>query len=63
MILMAAGEAQNFIAYGFAPASLVAPLGCVAVLINAVVAVCCLHEKFTLSCFVGMVIIVVSETK
>ncbi len=32
MILMGVGELGNFAAYGFAPASLIAPLGCVSVI-------------------------------
>uniref|UniRef100_A0A3B4BH31 Uncharacterized protein n=1 Tax=Periophthalmus magnuspinnatus TaxID=409849 RepID=A0A3B4BH31_9GOBI len=34
VILMGVGELGNFAAYGFAPASLIAPLGCVSVLAN-----------------------------
>lgn len=32
MTLMGVGELGNFAAYGFAPASLIAPLGCVSVI-------------------------------
>ena len=32
MALMGVGELGNFAAYGFAPASLIAPLGCVSVI-------------------------------
>lgn len=32
MLLMGVGELGNFAAYGFAPASLIAPLGCVSVI-------------------------------
>lgn len=32
VILMGVGELGNFAAYGFAPASLIAPLGCVSVI-------------------------------
>lgn len=32
MVLMGIGELGNFAAYGFAPASLIAPLGCVSVI-------------------------------
>lgn len=45
LILMGIGEIGNFTAYGFAPASLVAPLGTTAVIANAVIAVMFLKEK------------------
>lgn len=32
LVLMGVGELGNFAAYGFAPASLIAPLGCVSVI-------------------------------
>jgi len=32
VVLMGVGELGNFAAYGFAPASLIAPLGCVSVI-------------------------------
>ncbi|KAK0521674.1 hypothetical protein OC835_006811 [Tilletia horrida] len=44
--LMTLGEAGNFISYGFAPASLVAPLGAVALLSNVIIAPILLHERF-----------------
>ena len=37
-LLMTLGESGNFLSYGFAPASLVSPLGAVSLLSNAVVA-------------------------
>lgn len=46
MILMALGEMGNFGAYFFAPASLVAPLGTVTVVSNALIAPLCLGEAF-----------------
>ncbi|KAE8270102.1 hypothetical protein A4X09_0g2221 [Tilletia walkeri] len=46
--LMTLGEAGNFISYGFAPASLVAPLGAVALLSNVIIAPILLHERFRL---------------
>ena len=39
IILMVFGECGNFIAYGFAPASVVAPLGSIAVIANGAIAV------------------------
>ncbi|KAL9932507.1 hypothetical protein V8E36_008624 [Tilletia maclaganii] len=44
--LMTLGEAGNFISYGFAPASLVAPLGAVALLSNVIIAPILLKERF-----------------
>jgi ABC-type Zn2+ transport system substrate-binding protein/surface adhesin len=46
MVLMALGEMGNFGAYFFAPASLVAPLGTVTVVSNAIIAPLCLGETF-----------------
>lgn len=43
--LMALGEVGNFSAYGFAPASLVAPLGTATVVANMFIAVIALKEK------------------
>lgn len=46
LILMTVGEAGNFLAYGFAPASIVSPLGVVALISNCVIAPFMLKEKF-----------------
>lgn len=56
IILMIAGEAGNFIAYGFAPASIVSPLGVVALVSNCIIAPCLLHERFRQRDFWGVVI-------
>ena len=40
------GELGNMFAYGFAPVSLVAPVGSVGVFVNEVIAVTCLGEPF-----------------
>ncbi|KAL8584665.1 hypothetical protein ACOMHN_002394 [Nucella lapillus] len=45
LVLMALGEAGNFTAYGFAPASLVAPLGTTTVIANLFLAAIFLKEK------------------
>lgn len=45
LALMVLGEIGNFSAYGFAPASLVAPLGSTTVIANMILAVIFLHEK------------------
>lgn len=54
--LMAIGEMGNFLAYGFAPASIVAPLGVVALVSNCVIAPIVLHERFRTRDFLGVVI-------
>merc|ERR1711962_628844 len=45
LLLMAGGEVGNFAAYGFAPASLVAPIGTSAVVANAILAFIFLKER------------------
>lgn len=44
--MMTVGEAGNFLAYGFAPASIVSPLGVVALVSNCLIAPLLLHERF-----------------
>ncbi|PKX96954.1 DUF803 domain membrane protein [Aspergillus novofumigatus IBT 16806] len=46
IVLMCLGEIGNFMAYGFAPASIVSPLGVVALISNCVIAPIMLKEKF-----------------
>lgn len=46
IILMTVGEAGNFLAYGFAPASIVSPLGVVALISNCIIAPFMLKEPF-----------------
>ncbi|CAG8088514.1 unnamed protein product [Penicillium nalgiovense] len=46
IVLMVVGEMGNFMAYGFAPASIVSPLGIVALISNCIIAPCLLKEKF-----------------
>jgi drug/metabolite transporter (DMT)-like permease len=46
IILMTTGEAGNFLAYGFAPASIVSPLGVVALISNCIIAPILLKERF-----------------
>lgn len=55
---MIVGEAGNFIAYGFAPASIVSPLGVVALVSNCIIAPCLLHERFRQRDFWGVVVAV-----
>jgi hypothetical protein len=58
IILMTVGEAGNFLAYGFAPASIVSPLGVVALISNCVIAPIMLKERFRLRDFCGVVVAV-----
>ena len=58
IVLMTVGEAGNFLAYGFAPASIVSPLGVVALISNCVIAPIMLKETFRLRDFWGVVIAV-----
>lgn len=53
VILMGVGELGNFAAYGFAPASLIAPLGCVSVIASAVISVVFLKETVRASDILG----------
>lgn len=58
IILMIVGEAGNFLAYGFAPASIVSPLGVVALVSNCIIAPCLLKEHFRQRDFWGVVVAV-----
>ncbi|TSK20266.1 NIPA-like protein 2 [Bagarius yarrelli] len=53
---MGLGELGNFAAYGFAPASLIAPLGCVSVVASAVISVVFLKETLRASDLLGGVL-------
>ena len=55
---MTIGEAGNFLAYGFAPASIVSPLGVVALVSNCIIAPCLLKERFRQRDFWGVVVAV-----
>ena len=54
IVLMTLGEAGNFLAYGFAPASIVSPLGVVALISNCVIAPIMLKEDFRMQDFWGV---------
>ncbi len=58
IVLMTIGEAGNFLAYGFAPASIVSPLGVVALIANCIIAPIMLKEQFRLRDFWGVVVAV-----
>ncbi|KAJ5663338.1 hypothetical protein N7507_004069 [Penicillium longicatenatum] len=56
IILMCLGETGNFMAYGFAPASIVSPLGVVALISNCIIAPCLLKEQFRGRDFWGVLV-------
>ncbi|KAI4122938.1 MAG: hypothetical protein LQ338_005545 [Usnochroma carphineum] len=67
IVLMIIGEGGNFLAYGFAPASIVSPLGVVALVSNCIIAPCLLKERFrqrdlwgVLVAIAGAVVVVLS---
>lgn len=64
---MALGEVGNFLAYGYAPATLVSPLGAVSVIANAILAHVILHEPLlrknvagVMLALAGSIVIVIS---
>ncbi|KAG0241520.1 hypothetical protein BGW41_005829 [Actinomortierella wolfii] len=59
MVLMILGECGNFLAYGFAPASVVAPLGTVALISNVILAPLMLRERFRRRDLIGIVIAII----
>ncbi|KAK1145718.1 hypothetical protein N8T08_003956 [Aspergillus melleus] len=56
IVLMCLGEVGNFMAYGFAPASIVSPLGVVALISNCVIAPFMLKEKFRTRDYWGVLV-------
>ncbi|XP_074557287.1 putative magnesium transporter NIPA4 [Curcuma longa] len=66
MLTMIVGEVANFVAYAFAPAVLVTPLGALSIIVSAVLAHFILKEKLhalgilgCIMCIVGSVVIVI----
>lgn len=57
-VLITVGECGNFLAYGFAPASIVSPLGVVALISNCVIAPLLFKEVFRKRDFWGVIIAV-----
>ncbi|CAK7223524.1 hypothetical protein SBRCBS47491_005234 [Sporothrix bragantina] len=55
-VLITVGEMGNFLAYGFAPASIVSPLGVVALISNCVIAPILFKETFRKRDFFGVII-------
>jgi drug/metabolite transporter (DMT)-like permease len=58
IVLMTVGEAGNFLAYGFAPASIVSPLGVVALISNCIIAPFMLKEPFRKRDALGVIVAV-----
>lgn len=56
------GEAANFAAYAFAPATLVTPLGALSILVTAVLAHFFLKEKLNIFGWVGCILCIVGST-
>jgi len=61
-VLMSAGELGNFVSYGFAPASLVAPLGTVALVGNCLAAPILLGEEFQKRDWLGIGLAIIGTT-
>mmetsp|Transcript_53033 Transcript_53033/g.115180 ORF Transcript_53033/g.115180 Transcript_53033/m.115180 type:complete len:364 (-) Transcript_53033:30-1121(-) len=59
LFLMLLGEIGNFTAFGFAPTSLISPLGAVTVVVNSVIATKMLKEPFGRSDVIGIALTVI----
>ncbi|XP_037104577.1 magnesium transporter NIPA2 [Syngnathus acus] len=62
LLSMGAGEAANFVAYAFAPATLVTPLGALSVLVSAVLSSYFLGERLNLHGKLGCLLSVLGST-
>ncbi|XP_074948548.1 magnesium transporter NIPA3 isoform X3 [Phalacrocorax aristotelis] len=62
LLSMGLGEAANFAAYGFAPATLVTPLGALSVLISAILSSYFLNEKLNIHGKLGCVLSILGST-
>lgn len=62
LLSMGIGEAANFAAYAFAPASLVTPLGALSVLISTILASKYLNEKLNLLGKIGCLLCILGST-
>lgn len=62
LITMAVGEGANFIAYAFAPATLVTPLGALSVLVSAILASYLLDERLNLHGKIGCMLSILGST-
>ncbi len=56
--MLTCGELGNLTAYGFAPASIVTPLGAVGVLVNCIITTMLLKEAVTVINFVGILTVI-----
>jgi drug/metabolite transporter (DMT)-like permease len=59
MIVMAAGETGNFVAYAYAPATVVAPLGAVSVISNCLLAHYVLKERLCVRNLLGVALAII----
>jgi len=57
IMTMIAGESLNFLAYGYAPASIVAPIGATSVFVNGIITATVMKEPFTRRSGMGLVLI------
>jgi len=62
IISMGAGEAANFIAYAYAPATLVTPLGALSVLVTAILSAKFLDERLNLHGKMGCILAILGST-
>ncbi|XP_043913054.1 magnesium transporter NIPA2-like [Protopterus annectens] len=62
LLSMGAGEAANFAAYVFAPATLVTPLGALSVLVSAVLSSYFLNERLNVHGKIGCILSIVGST-
>ncbi|KAJ8444160.1 hypothetical protein Cgig2_030980 [Carnegiea gigantea] len=62
MVTMIAGEIANFVAYIYAPAVLVTPLGALSIIVSAVLAHCLLDEKLQKMGMLGCLLCIVGST-
>uniref|UniRef100_A0A3B3DIL2 Zgc:101583 n=1 Tax=Oryzias melastigma TaxID=30732 RepID=A0A3B3DIL2_ORYME len=62
LISMGVGEAANFAAYAFAPATLVTPLGALSVLVSAVLSTYFLNERLNIHGKVGCLLCILGST-
>ncbi|KAK6299116.1 hypothetical protein J4Q44_G00306260 [Coregonus suidteri] len=62
LIAMGAGEAANFAAYAFAPATLVTPLGAMSVLVSAVLSSYFLNERLNVHGKMGCLLCILGST-